>query len=296
MIPRLGHLQLRQLNRGTFSTLYAELSESGRAGRQGRPVPRSVRAIHVTAHKALRDAVRDNLLSRNPTDDANVPAEVRSATASWTAEEVETFLASVRTHRLYAAFRTLAATGLRRSELLALRWADVDLDAGSLKVRQVVALNGYKPFIAEPKTAQSRRVVALDAVTVAALRSRRAQRLEERVTAGPAWRQSDLVFTKLDGSILHPQALSAAFERAAKAAGLPPIGVHGLRHSHASLGLASGIQLVVMSERLGHSSVSITGDVYSHSLPSQHQAAADAIASLIGEERDGRSSRSSRSS
>ena len=136
--------------------------------------------IHVTAHRALKDAVRDNVLARNPTDDANVPTEVRSATPSWTAEEVETFLTSVRTHRLYAAFRTLAATGLRRSELLGLRWADLDLDAGSLKVRQVVSLDRYKPFIAEPKTSQSRRVVALDAVTVAALRARRVDRLEER--------------------------------------------------------------------------------------------------------------------
>ncbi len=92
---------------------------------------------------------------------------------------------------------------------------------------------------------------------------------------------TDLVFAARDGSILHPQTLSGAFERAAKAAGLPPIGIHGLRHSHASLGLPAGLPLVIMSERLGHSSVPLTGDVYSHSLPAQHQAEADQVANLI---------------
>ena len=101
------------------------------------------------------------------------------------------------------------------------------------------------------------------------------------MAAGPAWQETGLVFTAVDGSILHPQTLSGAFERLAKSAGLPPIGIHGLRHSHASLGLAAGLPLVIMSERLGHSSVALTGDVYSHSLPSQHQAAADQVAGLI---------------
>jgi integrase len=197
------------------------------------------------------------------------------------AAEVGQFLAAMRTDRLYPAFLTLVTTGLRRSELLGLRWADVDLEAGSLRVRQVVSLDRYTPFLAEPKTARSRRVVALDAGTVAALRARRRQQLEERVSAGPAWEQTDLVFATLTGAILHPQTLSGAFERAAKKAGLPPIGIHGLRHSHASLGLANNVPLVIMSERLGHSSVAITGDVYSHTLPSQHQEAADAIAGLI---------------
>jgi integrase len=281
LIPRIGHLQLRQLNRGTFSTLYAELSETGRADGRGGLSPRSVRAVHVTAHKALKDAVKDNLLARNPTDDANVPAKVRSQTPSWTAEQVGAFLTSARSNRLYPAFLTTATTGLRRSELLGLRWADIDLDAGSLKVRQVVTLDKYEPFLAEPKTARSRRVLALDGGTVTALRARRQAQREERVAAGPAWQQTELVFAKADGAILHPQTLSGAFERAAKKAGLPPIGIHGLRHSHASLGLANNVPLVTMSERLGHSSVAITDDVYSHSLPSQHQEAADAIAGLI---------------
>jgi integrase len=253
-----------------------------RPGRwQGGLSPRTVRAIHVTAHKALKEAVKDNLIAPNPTDDANVPAQVRSQTQSWTAEEATAFLGSVRSNRLSAAFVTLATSGLRRSELLGLRWADIDLEAGTLAVRQVISLDKYTPFISEPKTAKSRRVVALDAGTVAALRSHRIRQLEERVAAGPACQQFDLVFAREDGSILHPQTLSGTFERAAKAAGLPAIGIHGLRHSHASIGLAAGVPLVIMSERLGHSSVAMTGDVYSHSLPSQHQAAADAIAGLL---------------
>jgi len=281
LIPGLGAIPLRQLDRATFSTFYGELSRSGRSDGKGGLSPRSVRAVHVTAHKALRDAVKDNLLIRNPTDDAAVPAKVRSTTPSWSAEQVMTFLTSTQGKRLHPAFLTLAMTGMRRSELLGLRWSDVDLTAGTVAIRQVVSLDKYRPFLAEPKTARSRRVEALDARTVAALKSHRKAQLEERMAAGPAWQDTDLIFAKEDGSILHPQTLSAAFETAAAAAKLPAIGIHGLRHSHASIGLAAGVPLVVMSERLGHSSVAITGDVYSHSLPSQHQAAADAIASLL---------------
>lgn len=281
LVPGLGALPLRQLDRTAFSTFYAQLGESGRKDGKGLS-PRSIRLVHVTAHKALADAVKDGLIFRNPTEGAAVPASVRSATPSWTAEQVRTFLDSVRDDRLFAAFQTLAMTGMRRSELLGLRWADVDLDGGTLSVRQVVGLDRYRPFLAEPKTAKSRRVIALDAGTVAALKAHRRAQLEERVAAGPAWERSDLVFTGLDGSILHPQTLSGRFERAAKNAGLPPIGIHGLRHSHASMGLAAGVPLVIMSERLGHSSTAITGDVYSHSLPAQHQAAADQVAGLIG--------------
>jgi integrase len=282
LVPQLGQVPLRQLNRTTFSTLYDELGRTGRADGKGGLSPRSVRFVHVTAHKALREAVKDNLIARNPTDDANLPAKVRSQAASWTAEQVTTFLGSVKDDRLHPAFLTMVTSGLRRSELLGLRWADVDLEAGTLAVRQVISLDKYTPFISEPKTSRSRRVVPLDAGTVLVLRSHRIRQFEERVAAGPAWQQTDLVFAKLDGSILHPQTLSGHFERAAKAATLPAIGIHGLRHSHGSLGLAAGVPLVIMSERLGHSSVAITGDVYSHSLPSQHQAAADAIAGLIG--------------
>ena len=140
LIPGLGTIPLRQLDRTAFSTFYAELSESGRKDGTGGLSPRSIRLVHVTAHKALDDAVKDGLLFRNPTDGANVPAKARSITPSWTAEQVRTFLDSVRGGRLFAAFQTLATTGMRRSELLGLRWADVDLEAGTLSVRQVVSL------------------------------------------------------------------------------------------------------------------------------------------------------------
>jgi integrase len=241
LVPGLGTIPLRQLDRATFSTFYGELSRTGRTDGKGGLSPRSVRAIHVTAHKALRDAVKDNLLVRNPTDDAAVPAKVRSATPSWTAEQVGTFLASVKGQRLYPVLLTLATTGMRRSEVLGLRWADVDLEAGTLAVRQVVSLDKYKPFLAEPKTDRSRRVVALDPGTVKVLKSHKTAQKEERMAAGPAWQETGLVFAREDGSILHPQTLSGSFERAVKAAGLPPIGIHGLRHSHASLAGVSGL-------------------------------------------------------
>lgn len=213
-------------------------------------------------------------------------AATRKAPKTWTAAELARFLAHVRDDRLVAAWRLAAATGMRRGEVLGLAWDAVELDAGLVRVRQTLTSPDYKPTLAQPKTERARRAVALDADTVAALREHRTRQLEERLAAGNAWRnEAALVFTREDGSAIHPQAFSEAFERHVAAAGLPKIPLHGLRHTHATLALQAGVHPKVVSDRLGHYSAAFTLDTYSESIPVLQESAAALVASLVAKQR-----------
>jgi integrase len=166
-------------------------------------------------------------------------------------------------------------------EMLGLRWVDVDLDRGRVAVRQTLVIAGRQVVISEPKTSRSRRSIALDPRSVAALRSWRAAQAAERLAWGAGWTDSGLVFTREDGTPIHPEWLSDAFEWRIKTAGLPRIRLHDLRHTHASLGLAAGVPIKVMSERLGHTSSSFTADAYQHVTPGLEEEAAATVARLV---------------
>jgi integrase len=175
-------------------------------------------------------------------------------------------------------------TGMRRSELLGLPWRALDLEAspGRLAVVQTVVVIDKQPVIvAEAKTASSRRQLALDPVTVGALKAHRVRQLGERLAWGPAWVDTGLVFTREDGQVLHPEHVTKRFARLVRDAGLPPITLHGVRHSYATAALAAGEPLKVVSERLGHASTSITANLYQHVLPSMDERTANAVANLI---------------
>jgi integrase len=148
-------------------------------------------------------------------------------------------------------------------------------------VRQSLIAVDYAIHFSEPKTARSRRSIALDATTAAALRAHRASQLEARLAWGPAYEESGLVFTRENGAPIHPHSLSQAFERHCEKAGLPPIRFHDLRHTYATVALSAGVHPKVVSERLGHSRIAITLDIYSHVIPSLEEEAASRIASLI---------------
>jgi integrase len=285
VIPRLGGIALQRLNAVHLNKLYAELLASGRIDGNGGLSPRTVRYIHTVLRKAFKDAVRWGRLERNVADLADPPRRAGQAASrhmrTWSWDDLSRFLGHIRGDRLYAAWHLASMTGLRRGEVLGLRWADVDLTRGRLAVRQTyVSIDGVAQF-SEPKTPRSRRTVDLDPETVEVLTSWQVQQEAERDAWGSAWRDHDLVFTREDGSPIDPDNFSKRFGRHAAAAGVPVIRLHDLRHTHASMLLASDVNPKVASERLGHHSTSFTLDVYSHVIPGMQADAAARVADTL---------------
>ena len=233
---------------------------------------------------ALNDAVRWDRLLRNPCDAADPPrlgGTKEEKTQAWTSQELRQFLEAVKNDRLYPLWLTLAMTGMRRGEALALRWTDVDLERARLSVRRsLVPINGTVE-VHEPKTSRGRRLVALDPFTVSVLRAWSRRQKEERLEWGPAWTDSGLLFTRADGKLIHPERVSKAFRAAVKKTGLPQIHLHDLRHTHATLALEAGVHPKVVSDRLGHATVAITLDIYSHAIPALSEEAAATVAALV---------------
>ena len=284
VIPRLGRLQIQDLTSGHLDSLYTDLLNGGRADGSGGLSPKTVRYIHNTVHKALRDAQRKQLIHRNVADSADPPRIHQSGSASmrtWTAEQVRAFLDGLTGHRLVAAYTLAATTGMRRGEVLGLRWRDVDFEARRLAVRQTVTCVNYKVAFSTPKTARGRRLIAVDTGTVAALQAHRRRQDEERAALGMAYQDLDLVFPKLDGTPTNPDFFSQCFDRTVARLKLPRIRLHDLRHTHATLALSAGVPPKVISDRLGHATVAFTLDVYTHAIPQMQEEAADQIAELI---------------
>ena len=270
LIPRLGALQLRELTPAHLNDLYVELLERGRLQRPGGLSPRTVRAAHTILRRALRDAVRQGLLTRNVADLADPPsaaaarAEARKSVKTWTPAQLRQFLDRTCEHRLYPAFLVGAMTGMRRGEVLGLRWTDLDLDAARLTITQTLVAPRYELVFSEPKTAAGRRTVALDDRTVAVLREHRRQQAAERLAFGRGYQETGLVFSQEDGSPLVPLIFTQRFQKASRNAGLPQIRFHDLRHGHITYLMQAGVPLPVIAQRVGHSSVAVTGDIYSH--------------------------------
>jgi integrase len=242
----------------------------------------TTRTAYTVLRAALDGAVRDGLLARNPAALVARPGVARKEARYLSPAQVAALLDTARPSRYHSAFVLLAATGLRRGEALALRWADVDLDGAVLRVRGTLARAGGQLAVTEPKTATSRRALRLSPGVVAVLRAHRKAQAAERIKAANVWHESGFVFTTENGQPVDPRNLLRALKAAAKRAGLAGVGVHTLRHSAASALLEKGIGLKTVSEMLGHSSVAITGDIYQHVSDGAAQAAVDALAAAIG--------------
>lgn len=283
VVPYLGAARLTAVDAGALNRLYADLLSCGRKTSVGGLSPRSVAYVHAIVHRMFRDAVKWGRLARNPADAADPPRGPRPGQGMrvWSGEDLRRFLASTTDDAHGLVFHVLATTGMRRGEALGLRWADVDLEHGRAAVRQTVVMVGHTPTLSTPKTNAGRRGVALDADTVARLREHRRGQAAQRLQLGAGWRDNDLVFTTADGSMLHPERVSEAFGRAVRRLGLPSTRLHDLRHGWATLALSNGVHPKVVQERLGHASIGITLDTYSHVAASLHDAAAETVASAI---------------
>ena len=278
----LGAGKLQALTAVEVERFYARLVNEG--GPAGRPLAaKTVRNTHIVLHRALADAERLRLAMRNVAHLARPPAVPHVERATWTADELAAFLEHVSGDRLFAAYVLLATTGMRRGEVFGLRWRDVELSARRASVTQTVTTVNDKLVLGPTKTNRSRRTISLDPTTVDVLHAHRVVQDQERATAGQAWDPSyDLVLCDGTGRPEHPDRFSRQFQRYVKATDLPPLrGPHNLRHTWATLALRAGVHPKVVSDRLGHATIAVTIDTYSHVAPSLDAAAADTVAADI---------------
>jgi integrase len=289
VVPVLGSVPLQAIDAGSLTALYQRLTEDGRKDHQFGKVlsTTTVRYIHTIVRSALQMSYEWDLLPRNAADRAKPPkpkarGDRHDQFHTWDRRELGRFLAATEDERLYPLWLLLATTGMRRGEALGLGWQAIDFGTSRLSVRRsLVDLDRGEPIWSDPKTASGRRSISLDPTTLAALRSERSRQARDRLLVGPAYTDLGLVFTHQDGSPLHPDTTSRNFRHCTAELGLPPIRLHDLRHTWATLALEAGIHPKVVQERLGHSNVSITLDLYSHVSPSMQTDAADRVAALI---------------
>ena len=276
--PHLGSQRLVDLRPHHIDRMYAAIL--GDAER-GELKPSTLRRIHATLRSALNTAVKRRLIPWNPALHVELPQDEAYTITVWTPEQVGHFLDTSAGDRLYALYHLVAFTGLRRGEVAGLRWCDVDLDVGYLRVAQQLILLDDQVRFVPPKTRSGVRTVSLDAATVEVLRAHRDSQQAERDEWADGYRDLDLAFAWEDGSPLTPDHIYRRFQRLTRDAGLPPIRLHDLRHTSASLALAAGVPMKVVSDRLGHSSTTITADLYTHVVPAVAREAADLIAGVV---------------
>ena len=246
---------------------------------------KSVRQMRGTLRAALNQAIRWGMIGRNAAMLVDPPRGPKYEIRPFDPDEARRFLAGIKGDRLEALYSVALALGLRQGEALGLRWQDVDLDLGRIKVVHQLQRLAGKLTLVELKTEQSRRMLVLPASTWMALRHHRARQASERTNAGQKWHDGDLVFAKADGRPLEATTVSRMFHRHLEAAGLPQRRFHDLRHSCATLLLVQGVSPRVVMEILGHSEVNMTLNTYSHVIPQLRQEAAERMDEILDLER-----------
>jgi integrase len=289
VVPYVGEVLLQDLAPDQITRLYGRLLREGRVDGGGGLSPTSVRRIHAMIRKACNDAVRWGLLRRNPVTLADPPPARaadrarRRSMQTWSPEQLRTFLATTEGDELHRMWLLAAMTGLRRSELAGLKWDAVDIQRRLLTVRTTVVPVAAGEYGLEhaQKSMTSARSIHLDGRTAAALANQRDEVQALRRSLGRAWNPDDVVFPTVEGAWRLPGSITATFERTVRAAPVPRIRLHDLRHTHATLLLRAGINPKVVSERLGHSSVAFTLDTYAHIMPGMQPEAAEKLADLV---------------
>lgn len=270
-VPQIGHIKLTKLTPFDVQRLYADRLEAGLS-------TTTVHHLHVMLHGALKQAVRWGMVANNVTEMVDAPRRTFPDITTWNAEQVSGFFNESDQHYLAAFWRLALLTGMRRGELLGLKWEDIDLERGSLAVRRTLSRGNSGTWeLGQPKTTSGRRSIALPQSCVAALRKHRVAQNTERLRLGEVWADNDFVFTNRTGGPLHVNSMALQFKKLTEVAGLPKIRFHDLRHNSATLLLAKGVHPKIVQERLGHADISMTLNRYSHVTPDMQRLAADTL-------------------
>ncbi len=280
ILPVLGRKRLRRLRPEDLERLYNSMLQPKDGTRA--LAPKTVYEVHLIIRGALDQALRRGLVTRNVALAASAPklrAIPKPEQKTWTADELQAFLRAAAGHRLFPALWLSANTGMRRSELLGLKWSDLDVAKKRLSINRGLVAVGYELHESRGKTDNSRRCIDLDQTTLAVLAGWRTLQAAEFAAVGiddPGW-----MFTSASGGPVHPHSISQTFDRIVRRAPVPVIPFHGLRHTHASLLIANDVDAKVASERLGHSEFVFTVQSYQHTFPGMHTDAARVIEALL---------------
>ena len=276
--PALGHLRLAELHPLHLQDLYTDRLTTNQQRRRRPLSPTSVLHLHLVLSQALQQAVRWQLLPVNPAAGAQPPRPRRSEVLVATGDTLQHILQLLRGHQLEVPATIALTTGMRRGEILGLRWSDLTPDYTNAHIQQTLQNSRSAGLHYEqPKTHRSRRAIALPATLVALLTEHRSNQDARRAALADHWQDTDLIVDRGDGGPFSPNTLTSHWIRFVRENDLPHIRFHGLRHSHATLMLLEGIHPKVVSERLGHATIGITLDTYTHLLPSMQNEAAEAI-------------------
>jgi integrase len=278
LTPTFGNIILTQLKPEHIQRYYTSMLSRGLSAS-------TVGFHHAVIHKALRTAMKWQLLKHNPADGVDVPRRRHVEMQTWDDSEVRQFLEAAKKSPYYALFHTALFTGMRRSELLGLQWRDVDIHQIHVS-RSLHHLRNGSYVFTQPKSAKSRRTIALSPSSVLVLAEHKERQQGIRAMIGIPLSQDDLVFSKPEGKPFRPNTVSRAWTMLAVKAGVKRIRFHDARHTHASLMLKQGVHPKIVQERLGHATIEMTLDIYSHVTPGLQEAAAESFDRLLNPERE----------
>ena len=274
--PKLGSIKLSSLRPIHIQTLYSEALKSGKARRTGGGLSaRTVLHYHRILSQGLKQAVKWQLLARNPADAVEPPRPEQREMLVLDGDQIAQLIDAVTGTTLYMPTLLAVTTGMRRGEILALRWSNIDLDRGMLSVTQTLekSRKGGLNF-KQPKTKRSRRNITLPPIATRALRKHRVESAKISLSLGCGWNENGLVCARLDGSPINPNTLTSGFASLVRRTDIPKVTFHGLRHTHATQLFKEGVHPKIVQERLGHSTIAVTLDLYSHVVPGMQEDAA----------------------
>jgi integrase len=280
LVPRIGHQRVQSLSPSQLSIVFRTMAESG--GKDGKPLSgRTVDFARAVLRRAMQDAVLERIVEVNPVIGTKRPRQLKPKHNTWTGPQLQTFLDRVEDDRLSPLWELAAATGMRRGELLGLRWGDVDFETAVLSVDRSTTQIRNDRVTTTPKNHERRRV-QIDARTVATLRAWRKAQAEERLQWGAAYEDTEgLLFTRENGSPMLPNYVTKLFGKRQTTTDLPKLTVHEIRHTHATILLRAGVPVHIVAKRLGHKDPSVTLNVYADVIPEDDGHAVDAFTQAV---------------